>query len=202
MGHGWWDFAQKEPEPVRAHVRRRARERFRRALPRLSEAERGKVEEKLKLVAVRFVGKPGLVAELFADEEMKAKAATRLDYEVNFNWGFGPPAEGLPADHFSVRWRGWLAAPRKGKYTLIVHADDGCRLILDRRPVSDARGRLGRHSAEVVLDDKPHLLQMEHHEVAGAAMMYFGGVPEGGTEQAVPTEALYHDDTQATLLAR
>ena len=125
---------------------------------------------------------------------------TRLDYQVDFNWGFGPPAEGLPADHFSVRWRGWLVAPKKGKYTLIVHADDGCRLIIDKRVEIDAWNRLGRHTKEVLLDDKPHLLQIEHHEGLGTAMMYFGWVPEGGAEQAVPMEALYHDADQEKLL--
>jgi hypothetical protein len=202
VGHGWWDYAQQQPDPVRAHVRRRAREWFQRALPRLPEAERAKVEEKLKVVVGRFVGKPGLVAELFTDEDLKERARTRLDYQVNFNWGFGPPAEGLPADHFSVRWRGWLVAPRKGKYTLVVHADDGCRLILDKRLVIDAWTRMGRHTVEVPLDEKPHLLQLEHHEGIATAMMYFGWVPEGGAEQAVPMEALYHDAAQATLLAR
>jgi hypothetical protein len=202
VGHGWWDFAQKQADPVRAHVRRRAREWFQKALLKLPAEERGKVEEKLRVVVGRFVGKPGLVAELFSDEGLKERALTRLDYQVSFNWGFGAPAEGVPADHFSVRWRGWLVAPRKGKYTLIVHADDGCRLILDKKPVIDAWGQIGRHTAEVPLDDKPHLLQLEHHEGEGAAMMYFGWVPEGGAEQAVPMEALYHDAAQEKLLAK
>ncbi len=202
VGHGWWDFAQKQTDPTRAHARRRAREWFRRALPGLSEAERARVEDKLKVVVGRFVGKPGLVAELFSDEEMKAKALTRLDYQVNFNWGFGAPAEGLPADHFSARWRGWLVPPRKGKYTLVVHADDGCRLILDKTAVIDAWGQIGRHTVEVPLDEKSHRLQIEFHEGTGTAMMYFGWVPEGGTEQAVPMEALYHDADQEKLLAK
>jgi WD40 repeat protein len=202
VGHGWWGVAEKEPGTAQAHVRRHAREWFRRALPRLSEADRARVEETLKVVGVNFVGKPGLVTELFRDEGLKDGVLTRLDYQVDFNWGFGPPAEGLPADHFSVRWRGWLVAPKKGKYTLVVHADDGCRLIIDKQLVIDAWARPGRQVAQYLLNEKPHLLQIEHHEGVGTAMMYFGWVPEGGVEQAVPMEALYHDATQEKALGK
>jgi hypothetical protein len=65
--------------------------------------------------------------------------------------------------------------------------------------VIDAWIRLGRHTVERELDEKRHALRIEFREGTGTAMMYFGWVPEGGSEQAVPMEALYHDATQEKL---
>ena len=39
---------------------------------------------------------------------------TRRDLQVNFNWGLYPPALGMGANTFSVRWTGFLRAPATG----------------------------------------------------------------------------------------
>ena len=53
------------------------------------------------------------------------------------DWGMLAPAgTGLLDNNFSVRWQGWLVAP-KGKYVLYVHADDGANLFIDHKQVID-----------------------------------------------------------------
>jgi hypothetical protein len=203
LGNGWWALAEKESGPARAALVRRARHWYRQALPQLEGAGRAMAEDRLKVVSGRLQLKPGLVAELFADESLGGKVKSRIDYKVEFNWGNGPPDPAVPADRFSVRWQGYLVAPRKGLYTLVLHADDGARLWLDNKPVIDTWDKGGRQTAMVALDDKAHLLRLEHREGIGLAMMYFGWLPEGGlAEQAVPPESLFHDPAQEKLLAK
>jgi PA14 domain len=156
----------------------------------------------MKLVRGNFEARPGLVTELYNDGGLKHKVKTRIDYQVNFNWGLGAPDIGLPVDNFSIRWRGWLVPPRAGKYTLVIHADDGARLFLDGKLRLDAWGSIGRHSVDVQLDDRPYPLRLEHHEGIGDAMMYFGWMQKGGfREEPVPADVLFHDLKQAKLLA-
>jgi hypothetical protein len=202
VAQGWWDLAEKETGSALS-IRRRAKFWYRQALPQMAGLEKGKVEDRLKVVAGRVQLKPGLVAELFADGGLERKVKSRIDYRVDFNWGPSAPEEGVPADNFSIRWQGYLIAPRPGIYTLIVFADDGARVSLDDKLVLDTWDRGGRSSTTVPLDDKPHRLKVEHHEDVGLAAMSFRWALEGAfVEHAVPMESLFHDLTQEKVLAR
>lgn len=65
-----------------------------------------------------------------------APALTGTTSAVNFNWGFGSPAPGFPADFFSVRWvRDVPLEP--GRYRFTVTADDGVRLWVNNNLVID-----------------------------------------------------------------
>jgi WD40 repeat protein len=197
----WWSLAEKEGSTNKGALIRHARVLYRQALSGLQGSEHRRVEGRLELVFGRLHVKPGLVCELFADAELKKKVRTRIDYRVNYNWGSGPPEEGVPADGFSVRWMGYLLAPSRGSYTLVINADDGARLWFDDHLLIDGWDRIGRQTAQVTLDEKPHLLVLEYHEGVGLASMYLGWSQEGGfTEQAVPMDALFHDAAQDKLL--
>src|SRR5207244_1904550 len=81
----------------------------------------------------------GLRGSYFANETLTGEPAlVRTDATVDFSWGFGqPPAPGLPDDHFSIRWQGFVYVPRAGDYTIYAVADDGGRLYLDGQLVID-----------------------------------------------------------------
>jgi beta-glucosidase len=62
-------------------------------------------------------GESGLKAEFFSNKMLEgAPVVTRLDREVNFDWGMSNPAPGIPSDDFSARWTGKLVANKTGKY--------------------------------------------------------------------------------------
>jgi beta-glucosidase len=69
----------------------------------------------------RYFGNPR-----FAGEPI----ATRADPSVDFTWWEAPAAPGVPADSFSVRWTGALAAPVTGRYALGVRAFGAAKLWL------------------------------------------------------------------------
>jgi beta-glucosidase len=74
---------------------------------------------------------PGLMGEYFPNRSLSGTPVlTRTDARVDFEW-WGSPANGIPADNFSVRWTGKLKVPVSGLYQLGVSGDDGFRLYLD-----------------------------------------------------------------------
>ncbi len=123
--------------------------------------------------AVRLTAANGLHAELFRGTNFEQPVTDRIDPQVDWLWGFGAPDPSMPPDHFSIRWEGWLKAPRPGRYRLITASDDGVRLWLDDKLLIDQwHGQMPtRHLAAVELTDKPHALRIEYFEGVGAASL-------------------------------
>jgi beta-glucosidase len=85
--------------------------------------------------------KAGLVGEYYANEEFKGSPKlTRIDPTIDFHWELASPDAGLPADHFSIVWRGQLVAPATGKYVVGLRSDDGSRLTIDGKQIIDNWG--------------------------------------------------------------
>jgi WD40 repeat protein len=117
-------------------------------------------------------GPNGLKTELFADPDLRRCVKVRYDQNIDFDWGLGSPDPLVPPERFSIRWSGWLRAPRPGRYTLQLESDDGARLWLDEKLLVDC-SRLAieqlRHAVEVELDDRPHSLRVEYFQANGGA---------------------------------
>jgi len=62
---------------------------------------------------------------------------TRNEAAINYNWGSGSPASGVPADNFSAKWTRSLSLAA-GTYTFSVTADDGVRLWVNNHLLIDA----------------------------------------------------------------
>ncbi|MCA9865418.1 MAG: SH3 domain-containing protein [Anaerolineales bacterium] len=75
--------------------------------------------------------------EYFANTNLSGTPAlTGTTSAVNFNWGFGSPAPGFPADFFSVRWVRDLALDA-GRYRFTVTSDDGVRVWVNNNLIID-----------------------------------------------------------------
>lgn len=75
--------------------------------------------------------------EYFANPNLNgAPTLTGTTSAVNFNWGFGSPAPGFPADFFSVRWVRNLALDA-GRYRFTVTSDDGVRVWVNNNLIID-----------------------------------------------------------------
>jgi WD40 repeat protein len=145
-------------------------------------------------VVERPAGPNGLKAELFADMYLRHCAKVRYDPQIDFNWEQGSPDPLLSADYFSARWTGWLKAPRPGRYTLRLEADDGARLWLDGKLLIG----LVPHEVEVELGNRPHALRVEYFELNATASIRLSWAQAGGfAMQPVPPAVLFHDRTAA-----
>ncbi|MGQ9626278.1 MAG: PA14 domain-containing protein [Anaerolineae bacterium] len=89
----------------------------------------------------------------------------RGDPDINFDWGTGSPAPGIPQDRFSVRWTRTLDLPASD-YIFTVTVDDGVRLWVDGRLVIDQwRDQpIATYSSRVSLSAGHHVIQMEYYE--------------------------------------
>jgi beta-glucosidase len=92
----------------------------------------------------------GLKGEYFRGQELAgAPVLTRVDPRVAFRWDRGAPTDtmvaqgeltqetALGSDDYSIRWTGQLLPPVSGKYELVVGANDGFRLFIDNKLVTD-----------------------------------------------------------------
>ncbi|MCU0918411.1 MAG: PA14 domain-containing protein, partial [Planctomycetes bacterium] len=83
-------------------------------------------------------GKCGLWGTYFRTRDLVDVGFSRLDPEVNFDWGKGTPAAGMADHNFSVRWTGTITAPTSEIYTFYTVSDDGVRLWVDGKQMINA----------------------------------------------------------------
>jgi hypothetical protein len=111
-----------------------------------------------------------------------AAVMMRSDAAVDFNWGQGAPATGMPVDGFSVRWSRQLAVD-PGLYLFYALADDGIRVYLDGRILIDewhvSNGE-EIYSADANLTGS-HKLVIEYYEGVGEARVKFWWKPVAGS---------------------
>jgi outer membrane protein OmpA-like peptidoglycan-associated protein len=75
----------------------------------------------------------GLIGTYYDGENFERAVLSRRDQALDFQWAMASPAPGVPAEHFSVRWQGWLVPPATGRYILHLRVDDGVRVWLNGR---------------------------------------------------------------------
>jgi beta-glucosidase len=124
----------------------------------------GKVEE---------TNKTGMRGEYFDNMNLQGKPVlTRIDSMVNFNFGTGAPAPGLPEDHFSIRWKGMIIPPDTIHH-IGISTDDGGRLSVDGKLlIDDWRDHAEEpHSAQVeLIPGKEYEVEFDQYDDAlGAA---------------------------------
>jgi hypothetical protein len=130
----------------------------------------------------------GLRGEYFDDQNLTSLKMTRIDPNVNFDWGTGSPDASIDADCFSVRWTGQLTVPSTGTYTFQVVTDDGVRLWVDGQPLVDKWQSPADASGTLALEaGKKYDIRMEYFEglKSAFAKLYWSG-------PSVPREIIPH----------
>jgi hypothetical protein len=144
----------------------------------------------------------GLYGEYYRGKGFRERVLTRTDATVNFDWGTGSPASTVPADHFSVRWSGWVQAPASGMFTFFVTADDGVRLWVDGELIiDDWDDHPGERSHTARLqENRKHDIRLEYYENGGAASCKLAWSGPGVAKAIVPNARLYPRDVHGVHL--
>lgn len=102
-----------------------------------------------------------------------APALTRQDPAIDFDWGNGAPAAGIPADGFSVRWTRTLSL-EAGLYRFRITVADGVRVFLDSALIIDSWRDSGQRelTADSQVAAGNHTLRVEYYERGGAALAH------------------------------
>lgn len=136
----------------------------------------------------------GLTGTYYQGLDFEEEVLTRLDAEVDFQWGGGSPDPAILADFFSVRWEGTLEAPLTGNYTLLTTSDDGVRLWINdeliinswqNQPATVRQSTLFMEAGERVS------VKMEYYENGGAAVARLQWEHPSITRQIIPSRYLY-----------
>ena len=132
----------------------------------------------------------------------------RLDPLVQFDFGEGAPdADGIPAEEFSIRWRGSLWAPDTGEYEFILNTSNGARLWIndDSEPLIDAWVASGdlreSRATRRLLGGRVYPLRLDFFKSkdkrAGISLEW---IPPHGTCEVIPARHLSPDEVRPTFV--
>lgn len=149
--------------------------------------------------AVRSSFRHGVKAEIFDGKNFDKKVSERLEPTLECLWDWGAPAREAPVDQFSIRFSGWLRAPKSGLYKIGSWNDDGVRVSINGKMVID-RWQLKKAYTEaaVQLTEEPQSIVVEafDHD-ADSWMTIFWQGPGETALSPIPSEALYPDEASA-----
>jgi beta-glucosidase len=142
-----------------------------------------------------MMGKPCFAApvqqEVFAGTELAGSpiAASTVD-RINYRTEGGlpqPPAPGLPAENFSIRWTGAVSVDKAGRYELMTNTDDGVRVFVDQKQVIDDWRQHAAKTNSIAVDLQPgrHSVVVEYYQGGGGAIAQFGFGPEAASKTPI-----------------
>lgn len=120
---------------------------------------------------------------------------TRLDLQVNFDWGGGTPIVGFANDDFSIIWEGEVETRDAGNYIFSTVSDDGVRLYIDGNLVVDNftdHGSRRDSSAFINLQAASrYTVRMEYYERGGGAVAQLEWSGPTFARELIPTRQLF-----------
>jgi hypothetical protein len=73
----------------------------------------------------------GLIGYYYNGMNFDNPVQTRIDSNIDFNWGLNSPLAGVNADVFTVRWRGQIQPRYSQNYTFHITSDNGRRVWIN-----------------------------------------------------------------------
>lgn len=135
----------------------------------------------------------GLKGEYFDGVNFNTLKLTRIDNNINFNWGGNKPVDSLKADNFSIRWSGYILPKYSEQYKFIIHSDDGARLIINNVIVAE-RWKNGDSWISGIVDlvaGVKYPITVEYYDSTGAAVIDLIWSSASQVSQLIPKEQLY-----------
>lgn len=196
----WWKLAQNERGIAQRNLRHQAGVHYRASIDQLSGLHAALAEKRLAEIEQDELAmanlRPGLQAELFKGIDFTARQRTRIDRQIDFDWGEDAADEALPKDNFSIRWTGLLRPAAPGTYDLLVIANNGVRIWIDEKLVFDAPNLShNRNGQRVALQlERPTPIRVDFWDTSGLAKMkLYWRTPRGSEDVPVPATALLHE---------
>ncbi|WP_423128358.1 glycoside hydrolase family 3 C-terminal domain-containing protein [Gaoshiqia sp. Z1-71] len=77
-------------------------------------------------------GEQGIYGEYFANDQLQGEPLyTQVDDRIDFVWDMGTPDPRLETGSFSIRWTGYISAPKTGTYYLSDWGKPFMKIIID-----------------------------------------------------------------------
>jgi len=130
---------------------------------------------------------------------------TRVDAQINFNFGAGAPVTGVGTDNFSIRWTGIQNFAITGTYQFTAAVDDALKAYLDGAVILDIPAApVSPVGVQVNVTAGSHTIIVEYREFTANALVQFqwglvGGVTPSVTAGPSPTPGPTNTPTTTPL---
>ena len=149
----------------------------------------------------------GLLAQYFNSKNnfTGTPALTRVDSQINFDWGLGSPDAKINSDNFSVRWTGYVQAPKTGLYTFYGNTNEGVKLSVDGKVLindltDNLFGSVERTSTTIQLNaGQSYALQMDYYESTGFAASTLSWSAVDGNKTTIVSKEIIGADKFSTF---
>lgn len=138
---------------------------------------------------------PGLTGQYFTGKNFDQFVLVRVDSQLDFNWGSGAPAAGLPKDKFSVRWIARFKPTHASglhTYRFSSTSDDGVRLWVNGDLVIDQWRDQSTKTFSALVNlaaETPASIRMEYYENGYGAVAKLV-IADADTAQPVPASSI------------
>jgi endo-1,4-beta-xylanase len=148
----------------------------------------------------------GLLGEYFNGTDLSNLVLSRIDSNIDFNWGGGSPDSAIQEDQFSVRWTGQIEVRMTETYTIITRSDDGMRVWINNQQIIDdwndhAAGDDTEASGTVSMETGiQYDIRVEYYENGGdaSAQLYWSNTYM--ERELIPQSQLYSGGTPVGTL--
>jgi prepilin-type N-terminal cleavage/methylation domain-containing protein len=136
----------------------------------------------------------GLTGIYYSGSDFTGTSHTRIDDQIDFNWGPGGPNLWNNASRFSATWVGMLRSDFDEEYTLYIEADDGVRLFVDSRTAIDAWGARTRQTHQTTTTLSPDTpvsltLNLQKRHGSGGIRLFWSS--PSTPKQVIPSANLF-----------
>lgn len=152
------------------------------------------------IVVVKFTlassTQAGLTAQYFNNQTLSGTpVVTRVDPQVNYNWGTTSPAPGVPSTNFSVRWTGNLTPSQSGVYQIFTASDDGVRVWINNQLVVNSwtnHGSMENSGSIKLTSGTSYPVKVEYYQNQGQALvsLQWASNPLGIARTVIPQSLL------------
>lgn len=136
----------------------------------------------------------GLKGDYYNNMNFNTFIFSRIDPQVNFNWGQGTPHASLGNNTYSIRWSGLVEPLYSETYTFCTNSDDGARLWVNNVLVIDEWGPQGvtEHCGNIALSaNTKYRLVLEYMEDGGDAIVQLNWESSSQSKEIIPQSQLY-----------
>lgn len=136
----------------------------------------------------------GLRVSLYPTMTFTGTPVTRTDATVDFDWGGGSPATGIPVNGFSARWTGDIVPRYTETYTFITTSDDGVRLWVDGQKIIDNytdHAPTENRGTITLTAGRRYTIRLDYYENTGGAVMKLAWQSARQARQIVPRSQLF-----------
>ena len=127
-------------------------------------------------------GSQGFTAEYYRNTNLSGEPyLTRVDPTIDFDWGDGSPANGIPGDNYSIRWTATFTNKAELPVRLATLSDDGIRVSVDGKWIinnwADSDSILTENTAFQIEPGQTCEIVVEYYESAWQAKAHLYYAP-------------------------